>query len=179
MAEIKSPVQVKLIIGILSSSPDLFSKAENHLHRKFGPIDYKTGLIPFTFTTYYNESMGELIKRQFLSFAKLINPGEIGRIKVWTNQLEMKIARKFAQINISRPINLDPGYLNTAKIVLASTKDYSHRIYLSHGIYAEVTLHYQNGVFQSWPWTYPDYQTKKYLDFFQAVRQKYVIQLKG
>jgi hypothetical protein len=179
MAEIKSPVKVKLIIGILSSVPDLFPKAETYLHRKFGTIDCKTNLIPFTFTTYYNESMGEPIKRQFLSFTKLIEPGTIGRIKVWTNGLEKKIAAKFTQANIIRPINLDPGYLDKAKIVLASTKDYSHRIYLNHGIYAEVTLRYQNGMFQPWPWTYPDYQSKEYLDFFQTVRQKYSTQLKA
>lgn len=179
MTEIKSPIQVKLIVGILSAINDLFPKAENYLQRKFGSVDYKTTLIPFTFTTYYNKSMGDSINRQFLSFAKLINPGEIGKIKVWTNQLEGKIARKSAQVNISRPVNLDPGYLNSAKIILASTKDYSHRIYLSHGIYAEVTLRYQNGLFQPWTWTYPDYQTKEYLDFFHSVRQKYLTQLKS
>jgi len=179
MGETKPPVPVKLITGILSSVIELFPEAEKVLQNKFGPIDQKTNLIPFAFTTYYNESMGTPIKRQFLSFQKLINPASIARIKIWTNQMEKRFAKKVGQSNIARPINFDPGYLNAAKLILASTKDYSHRIYLDGGIYAEVTLYYQNGTYRTSPWTYPDYQTKEYLDFFQSVRQTYLKQIKS
>lgn len=177
MGEIKSPQPVKLFIGILSSQPELFPEIHKALQRKFGPIDHETDFIPFTFTTYYNQSMGELIQKQFLSFSRLIQPDALPRIKVWTNQLEEKFIRRHR--GVPRPINLDPGYLESAKLILASTKNYSHRIYLKRGIYAEVTLHYKKGGFQSFPWTYPDYQTKEYTDFFNQLRMIYLGQLKS
>jgi len=71
---------------------------------------------------------------------------------------------------VTRPLNLDPGYLTEAKLVLASTKDHAHRIYLGRGIYAEVTLHYQNGRWQSHDWTYPDFQRPDYHLFFSQCR---------
>ncbi|MBI4835113.1 MAG: DUF4416 family protein [Planctomycetes bacterium] len=178
MGKIEIPKPVKLITGILSSIPELFPEAERHLLEKFGAIDHKTALIPFDFTDYYNKTMGKPILRQFLSFSKLIEPDTLPGIKIWTNKLEDKFVNTRRQGNIPRPINLDPGYLDAAKLLLASTKDYSHRIYLSKGIYAEITLYYQNGSYQSWPWTYPDYKTKAYTEFLQTVRNAYLKQLK-
>ena len=204
MGKIETPKPVKLITGILSSIPGLFSEAEQHLLKKFGPIDHKTALIPFNFTDYYNKTMGYPIHRQFLSFSKLIEPNALADIKVWTNKLEDKFSHKNPKNNVTRPtrlrpalqagtpyrpaersgagparqVNLDPGYLDAAKLLLASTKDYSHRIYLSKGIYAEVTLYYQNGSYQPWPWTYPDYKTKEYAEFLQTARKTYLNQLK-
>jgi hypothetical protein len=179
MGKIELPKPVKLINGILSSMPELFPEAERCLLEKFGDIDHKTGLIPFTFTDYYNKTMGQPILRQFLSFSKLIEPDELPGIKIWTNKLEDKLAHAKRHSKIPRPINLDPGYLDQAKLLLASTKDYSHRIYLSKGIYAEVTLYYQDGSYQSWPWTYPDYKTKEYAEFLQTARNAYQKQLKS
>lgn len=173
MGAIKPAKPVKLIIGALSAVPDLFPQIEKHLIRKFGPTDLKTPLLSFDFTSYYEKEMGRDIKRQFFSFKRLINPKNLARIKIWTNQLETKYACKSSAQSIKRSINLDPGYLNDSKLVLASTKDYAHRIYLSDGIYAEVTLRYLKDKYQAWPWTYPDYQTTKYLSFFHQVREIY------
>jgi len=107
-----------------------------------------------------------------LCFKKLIDPEEIPSIKIWTNKLEDEF-KKDGKFNVIRPINLDPGYLTQSKLILASTKDYYHRIHLQGGIYAEVTLFYQNGKFENLPWTYPDYQTEKYKNFFLKARELY------
>ena len=201
MGIITPPQKVKLIIGIISAYPELILPLESALVKKFGPIDHRAGPFPFNFTDYYEAEMGKGLNRWFGSFKKLIAPDNIARIKIWTNRLEEKFVHltpkylKVATIpsltgsrqrdegqgeplSISRPINLDPGYLTAAKLVLFSTKDYSHRIYLSGGIYAEVTLQYSRGQYQPLPWTYPDYQTPPYLEFFQHVRQNYLAQLK-
>ena len=79
---------------------------------------------------------------------------------------------------ISRIINIDPGYLDLSKLILASTKDYKHRIYLTKGIYAEVTLFYQDKTFCPWEWTYPDYKTGEYIEIFNRIRQIYAEQIK-
>jgi uncharacterized protein DUF4416 len=83
----------------------------------------------------------------------------------------------FAGRGRQRRINLDPGYIDLAKLVLATTKDQQHRLYLGQGIYAEVTLRFTGGRFVPWDWTYPDYRTAEYLAFFDAVRQRYRQQL--
>lgn len=178
MGAIKPVESVKLIVGVLSAAPDLFSQVAQHLTRQFGPIDHPSPILPFEFTSYYEKEMGQGIKRQFFSFEKLIKSENLARIKIWTNQLEVRLARKSLRPGIKRPVNLDPGYLTASKLVLASTKDYSHRIYLSGGIYAEVTLRYLKDRYQAWPWTYPDYQTADYLSFFQRVREIYLGQRK-
>ena len=182
MGKILLPVPVKLFIGILASDVSLFKMAEEKLASLFGAIDLKTSAqgIPFTFTDYYINEMGNSIKRFFLSFEKTIKPDDITGIKIKTNQLEEVIAGE-ANAKASRPINLDPGYLTAGKVILATTKDYSHRIYLKDGIYAEITLQYHTikgggKKFQAMPWTYPDYCTKEYLDFFNQMRKIYLTQ---
>jgi len=119
--------------------------------------------------------MGAPIYRYFLSFKKLIEPSEIAAAKVKTNELEPAFASDYP--NIRRPINLDPGYLEQSKIVLASTKNFYHRLLISGGIYAEVTLHFEEGAWQSFPWTFPDYKTNRYHPFLTALRDLYRNQL--
>lgn len=182
MGKILLPAPVKLFIGILASDASLFRMAEEGLASLFGAIDLKTNAkgIPFTFTAYYTNEMGNNIKRFFLSFEKSIQPDDITGIKIKTNQLEEVIAGE-ANAKVSRPVNLDPGYLAAGKVILATTKDYAHRIYLKDGIYAEITLQYRaiksgGKEFQAMPWTYPDYCTKEYLDFFNQMRKIYLTQ---
>lgn len=172
MANISYPKPVKLFVGILSSEKTLLEDVENLLVKRLGKIDIKSEIIPFNFTDYYKEEMGVNISRQFLSFRELINPEELSAVKIWTNGLEDKFKHN-RNFNIIRPINLDPGYLTHCNLILASTKDYYHRIHLQKGIYAEVTLFYQHEVFKNLPWTYPDYQTEEYKNFFLKVRTLY------
>ncbi len=172
MADINLPKPVKLFIGVLSSKQELLADAESLLSERFGKIDLKSDIFPFTFTDYYTKDMGKSISRQFICFRKLINPDELSAIKIWTNELEEKF-RYDNRFDVVRPINLDPGYLTHCNLILASTKEYFHRIHLQSGIYAEVTLYYQHEVFKNLPWTYPDYQTEEYKRFFLEVRSLY------
>lgn len=177
MGQISLPKPANLIVGILTSIPELLFQIDKMLEEYFGPIDLRSDILPFTFTEYYNEEMGKGIQRQFYSFEKLIMPDEIALIKVQTNTLEETIASA-KNYPVQRPINIDPGYLNESRLILASTKDFSHRIYLRDGIYAEVTLNYRGGRYETFPCTFPDYKSADYQNFFLKVREVYVKKLK-
>ena len=172
MADISLPKPVKLFVGILSCNEELLSDIESSLVERFGEVDIKSEVIPFNFTDYYTKDMGAGISRQFICFRKLINPEELSAIKIWTNELEDKFKRN-NRFDVVTPVNLDPGYLTHCNLILASAKDYYHRIHLQNGIYAEVTLFYQHEVFKNLPWTYPDFQTDEYKNFFLKVRTLY------
>ncbi len=175
MAKIRPPLPVKLFAGVLTSIPEIFPRAEQRLAALFGPVDSRGGPFLFDMTHYYDEAMGTPLYRCFLSFEKLIDPPAVAEAKVKTNDVEFAFADEYR--SVQRPINLDPGYLEQSKIVLASTKNYYHRILISGGIYAEVTLHFEEGKWQSFPWTFPDYRTDQYLPFFSSLREKYRGQL--
>lgn len=172
MADISSSKPVKLFVGILSSDNTLLEEVEYLLAKRLGKVDIKSEIFPFDFTDYYKKEMGTNISKQFLCFKELINPEELSDIKIWTNELENEIKCN-RKSDVARPINLDPGYLTHCNLILASAKDYYHRIHLQNGIYAEVTLFYQHEVFKNLPWTYPDFQTEEYKNFFLKVRTLY------
>lgn len=172
MADINCPKPVKLFVGILSSDKILLKDVEILLVKRCGKVDIRSEIFPFDFTDYYKKDMGTNISRQFLCFKELINPEELSAIKIWTNELEDEIKRN-RKSDVARPINLDPGYITHCNLILASAKDYYHRIHLQNGIYAEVTLFYQHEVFKNLPWTYPDFQTEEYKNFFLKVRTLY------
>lgn len=159
--------KVKLITGLIGKEI-LFDEVKTKLSRKFGEIDFESKILGFTYTDYYNQEMGADLKRQFLSFKRLIYPELIIAIKNYTNTIESK----FFSSNKKRSVNIDPGYLSLSKLVLATTKDHQHRIYLGKGIYAEVTLRYTNKTFSSWEWTYPDYCSKEYISIFNHLRKE-------
>jgi len=174
MAKIKEALPVKLIMGMISWNVDLFDQVTETLVEKFGPVDLKSSLFNFDKTDYYEEEMGRNLKRQFLSFRELMEPEDLGEIKLFTNSLEEKLS--LFKDKPSRLINLDPGYLDCTKLVLASTKDSPNRIYLRDGIYAEITLYFRQGTFKSRPWTFPDYQTQEYIEVFNQIRKLYISQ---
>jgi hypothetical protein len=174
MAKIKEAFAVKLIMGMISWNVDLFGEVTETLVEKFGPVDLKSSLFNFDKTNYYEEEMGGNLKRQFLSFQELIEPKELVEIKLFTNSLEEKFL--LFKDKPSRLINLDPGYLDCTKLVLASTKDSQSRIYLREGIYAEITLYFSRGTFKSRSWTFPDYQTQEYIEVFNQIRKLYISQ---
>ena len=112
----------------------------------------------------------------FFSFERLIEADRLPEIKRQTNQLEEELAPLLQ--SVKRPVNLDPGYIEQAKVILASTKNFYHRIYLGRGIFGEVTMHFKNNTFQFFPWTYADYQSKDYQEFFLRMRHIYRSQLR-
>ncbi len=177
MGQISSPRPVKLFMGVLTSLPEIIPEVERRLTDLFGPIDERSDDFPFDLTHYYDREMGSPISRCFLSFGTLISPARIATIKVSTNSLESMFAAEYRQVR--RPVNLDPGYLEEAKIVLASTKNFYHRVLVSDGIYGEVTLHFSKGSWHAFPWSFPDFRSGAYDKFFTRLRCIYRDQLKA
>lgn len=173
MGKIIKPKPVKLIVGFITADLEILKQAEESLVDRFGEVDYASNIFAFDKTDYYEEEMGANLKRKFLSFSKLVQPEELSRIKLYTNELE----KGFSDTTGRRKINIDPGYVTGAKLVLATTKDYQHRIYLDDGIYAEVTLRFKDGSFRPWEWTYPDYRTEEYIKVFNNIRKLYLKQI--
>ena len=173
MGQIKQPAPVKLISSLFSNNVVLLDDARRLLVEKFGPIDYASDFLPFDHTAYYESEFGSQLVRQILTFERLIDPARLPAIKIATNELESLWAE-----GSSRRVNLDPGYVSLAKLVLATTKNHSHRIYLSDGIYAEVTLRFRDGHFRPWEWTYPDYGLPAYCAMFEEIRERYRRQLR-
>lgn len=172
MGRLRSAAHVKYVVGLLSSDPDLLRRARQLLSRYFGRIDIESPPWPFDYTDYYTAEMGPNLQRGFLSFEALLPPERLVEMKRETNLLEQRLAEDVLDPQIPRPVNLDPGYLDLGKLVLASTKDASHRIYLGEGICAEVTLTYVHGHWQTLPWTYPDYADPRTHAFLTEVRQR-------
>ena len=179
MAAILEPKPVKLICGLLCADKALLERMQRRLSEEFGPIDVVADIQPFDFTHYYDDEMGPGLYRGFVAFERLIDPQRLAEIKIKTNELEEQCARgvreggeswAVAAPSPARPVNLDPGYLAPSKLILASMKDFSHRIYMRGGVYAEITLQYRNG-WRTLPWTFPDYGSGRYDDFFTRARE--------
>jgi hypothetical protein len=167
MGAIRNLIPVKLFIGVLVSDAKLIGDVERRLIDAYGTSDHRSPVIRFPSTDY---------DRVFFSFERLIEADQLPEIKRQTNRIEEEFAALMK--TVKRPVNLYPGYLEQAKVILASTKNFYHRIYLGKGIFGEVTMHYQNNVYQFLPWTYPDYQSKDYQEFFLKLRQAYRAQLR-
>jgi hypothetical protein len=178
MWELKDPKPLKLIIGILAADRQCLHEAVESVISKFGSTDFTSDVWPFDKTDYYKDQTGPHILRQFVSVEKLIDPGTLPKIKHKTNKLEQKLSRTLG-LPLPRPVNLDPGIIEPSKLILATTKNYSHRIYIGKRMYAEVTLVFDKGQWQPLGHTYPDYKQKCYLDFFLKVRTRLLEQLKS
>jgi hypothetical protein len=182
MAIPSSPLPVCRFAGLLAGSEDQLAAARHELAQWYGKIDAASDILPFTFTQYYDEEMGQNLLRQWVRFEALFNPEHLAKCKLETNMAETLLARQFADKNAAantpqRPINIDPGYVHRYKIILATTKDHSHRVYIAEGIYGEVTLHWSQNRWTPWPWTYADYQTDAAQDFFVKARTAYLERL--
>ncbi len=174
MGTAKTPDPVKLVVGLLAGSDTLLDEAIAALSERFGRVDASSGPRPWEVSTYYRDEMGPHLRRQFLSFGDLIAPGKLAGVKQMTNDME-----NAWRTATGRQVNIDPGYVATTKLVLASTKDAAHRVYLSGGIFAEVTLEFANGSFRPHAHTYPDYASPAAIAFFNAVRATYLAQLRA
>lgn len=173
MGRPRKHIPVKLIVGLISSSPSQFTAAKRILEKKFGKTDKETGVLDFTCTHYYNEEFGNKLKRKFFSFKNLIALNRNYKIKLYTNAVEKKLSR-----NNKRTINIDPGYITLEKLVLFTTKNRSHRIHIGAGIYADLELVFAKKSFRPLAWTYPDYRTDEYISFFNSVRRSYLEEVK-
>jgi hypothetical protein len=169
MGDIHDPLPVQLLVAASSRYEEALVWGLRECESEYGPPAAVSPAFDFTETNYYDAEMGVGLKKQFWVFEQLVDPGRLPAIKRQTNFLEAE----YAGLKIHpepRPLNLDPGYITLAKLVLASTKDHAHRIYLADGIYAEVTLSYRKGGWQPLEWTYPDYRRDDFQAFFTRCR---------
>lgn len=185
------PDPVKLIVGILYSDGGLMEKALSLLSERYGAVDYRSPAFPFSQTDYYVPEMGSPIFRIFVSHERLIHPREIARIKIETNEIEEILAMRPAQSQrpfapagaaapevIRRRVNLDPGTMDYDKFVLASAKYNGQKVYLDRGVWADLTLHYEKGKFDPYPWSFPDFKSRIYDGAFLEMRRLYKEQRK-
>ncbi len=173
MSDPRPPEEVKLIASLFSGDERLISDAIRALSEAFGKADFISAPAPFAYTDYYREEFGGSLIRRFVSFERLIRPEALPDVKIWTNGLETRLAADGC-----RKINVDPGYLAKAHLILATGKGYAHRPYLRDGIYADLTLIYRNKAFHALPWTYPDYAGGEVMDMLGRIRERYLAQLR-
>jgi hypothetical protein len=171
MGEIRDSTPVLLIIAAISRHEAALEWAQERCAEHFGPVALASEAFDFTETDYYTATMGAGLKKQFFAFERLVDPAALAGIKCETNRWEREYA-ELGRHDEPRPLNLDPGYITPAKLVLASTKDHAHRLYLRDGIYAELTLAYRDRQWQSLEWTYPDYRRDDYQRFFTQCRER-------
>lgn len=167
------PIPVKLFCGTLYSDGQLMKDSQLLLIKKYGAIDFQSDQFAFDISEYYRPEMGWPIYRIFWSFEQLFNPNEIARIKIECNEIEDQLADAG-----KRKVNLDPGYMDYDKIVLASAKYNGQKIYLNFGIYADLTLRYEKGNYYPYPWSFPDFKNGQYNGSFLRIRETYKLQLK-
>jgi hypothetical protein len=173
MSEPRPPAPAKLIAGFFLNDKALAADVARDLQERLGPVDMVSAWLDFDFTTYYEKEMGAPLSRRLMVFKALIQQTQMAAIKRATNELEQKYRRQGR-----RRVNIDPGYLLAERFVLATGKNFTHRIYIGEGIYADLTLIYQHGAFRRLPWTYPDYADSRLIDFLTLVRSRYMLELK-
>lgn len=172
MSRPTAPLPAKLVIGFFLKDKSLAGQISEALGSAFGPIDIISRWLPFNYTAYYTSEMGSPLFRRMLAFSDLIRQDSLGSIKTATNTIEEQFTA-----DQRRRVNIDPGYLLPERFVLASGKNFTHRIYLGQGIYGDLTLIYTKGAFQPLPWTYPDYADENMLAYLGQVRDKYKVDL--
>jgi hypothetical protein len=173
MSEPQPPEAVKLIVSLFSGDERLLGDVVAALAEKYGKADFISAPAPFTYTDYYEKEFGASLTRRFISFERLIRPEALPDVKVWANALEKRLVAEGR-----RRVNIDPGYLASAHLILATGKGYTHRPCLREGIYADLTLIYRDKSFHPLPWTYPDYAGEQVTGMLNHIRDKYLLQLK-
>jgi hypothetical protein len=173
MSQPKPVEAVNLIMSLFSRDEARINEALGILSDTYGEADFISPFLDFNYTDYYAEEIGTGLVRRFVSFAQLIPPEVLPDVKRMTNALEGRFSE-----GGKRRLNIDPGYIAQAHLILATGKGYAHRPYLRDGIYADLTLIFQDGSFRGLPWTYPDYGSPEVIEMLNKIRKKYVEQLK-
>jgi len=166
MGEPTTPQPALLVAGLLAGSRELLAHAERLLVADFGNVAARSDIIKFDFSDYYEGEMGGNLVRRWIGFERTVEPGRLAEVKLTCNGIERTLAS-----DRRRRVNIDPGLLSLHSLVLASTKEFAHRVYLGHGIRAEVTLIYRSGEFVPQEWTYADYRTRECFAFLRGCRR--------
>ncbi len=161
----------KLIIGVIYHDKTVLDSAIKILTEEFGEVDAVSDEFSFSgeFSTYYDEEIGGEGLRRIYSFKQLVDPSMQADIKIRTNEIEAEFS-----VDGKRKINLDPGFINHGRLMLATTKETGFRVPLKDGIYTELTLFWARGGWQKFPWSYRDYQSERVQKFITEVRRAYL-----
>jgi hypothetical protein len=174
MSTPKDADDVKLVASLFSPEEKILEEVIRELQAAYGAPDWLSPPLFFDRTRYYEKEMGWPLHRRFVSFKLLIRPEAIVDIKLQTNELEKRYLQEGR-----RKVNIDPGYVALERLVLATGKNYTHRIPLSKGIYADLTLVFHQRGFQTLAWTYRDYADPVVIGYFNDIREHYKDQLRG
>lgn len=189
------------LVALIFGRDELYAPTLTELEKLFGPRELESPTYPFDKTAYYEPEMGAGLKRRFVTFERLADPAQLADWKLATNALEERLAKEWdvgrgtrdeglgengrnpavssspaprPPSRAPRAINIDPGYITGAKLVLASTKDFAHRIYLHSGIFAEITLSFRGGAWVSHEYTFPDFRAQTYHAFLRRARDAHL-----
>jgi len=173
MSSPREPDRVKLISSLFSPEKGLIDTVIKQLEDICGPVDWISPELLFDRTKYYAKEMGWPLYRRFISFKALAHPDQLVPLKLETNAIEKRYT-----LDGNRKINIDPGYMSPERLILATGKNFTHRVYLSQGIYADLTLIFQKGCFKTLEWTYPDYADPETIGFLSELRVRYMNELK-
>jgi len=165
MGNAAKPAAVKLFAAVMYRPDFDLRLALAPLVSAYGAIESSYGPVEFSWSDYYEEEMGAGLLKYYALFKEPLDRARLPEIKNRANAIELEFS-----VDGRRAANIDPGYLSKDKLVLASTKDFYHRLYLGDGIFGEVTLHYRKGGFRHFSWTYPDYQEPGLSKFLEAAR---------
>ncbi len=169
-----APVPVKYFIAVLRGTHAM-ADIEAVLQSHIGTIDFNSNDYPFDQTNYYEAEMGQGLARRLVTFTVLRSPEELAPLKILTNQLEQE---HFSTASKQRTANLDIGYLDHNKLILASMKGLGQKIYLSQGVYADMVARYKSGRYQPFEWSFPDFKDGRYDAEWASIRKRYLQQLK-
>lgn len=174
MSTLNEPEDVKRIASLIAADPGPLDLGIVGLEAVFGSVDWRSPVLAFDRTRYYERELGGPLVRRFVTFERLVSPDALVQDKQETQRIEDRYRR-----GGRRTVNVDPGALSLERLVLATGKNYTHRIYLSRGVYADLTLVYHRRSFRALPWTYPDYADPEAIEMFNEVRRRYKLQLRG
>jgi len=163
----KKPTPVTFFASIIVNDTMWLPQVAEKLTPHLGHIEEQTPLVPFTHTHYYEREMGINLSRCFFLFAPLVQREILPSIKLLTNDIEASFS-----IDGKRQINIDPGYIALEHVILATTKGYTHRIYMEQGIFADLTLMFHDGTYRPLEWTYPDYRSHAIIAMFNQWRDR-------
>lgn len=180
MREFREAPRAFLFFGVFTGFPELFDRARASIVRDYGPLHPRgeSPAFPFPPTETYGRTMGPGLLRKFFVLARLWPQDRLAEVKRRAVAIEAEIAAE-RTFPVDRPINIDPGLLNDCRIILASTKDCSHRIYRGLGVWEEVTLRYERGAYRTLPWTYRDFASPEYHEFFEPFRREILERLRS
>ncbi len=169
MAQPKEFAPVKLICGLIYKEDALYGEVRRRLEAEWGRVDSESAPFPFDLTDYYEAEMGPGLVRRFMSFETLIAPESLPERKIRAIEIEEALRREHGARG--RPVNIDPGYLSASALVMATAKDFAHRIPLGRGIFAHLEFLFTKTSVKALEWTYPDLRREPPQAYFRSVRE--------